>query len=196
MQSLGEHDEKELLIRVSKGDQVAFTTLFNHYHNGMGSFIFGITKSKELAEEITSDIFLKIWMSREVLQGVKNFKAYIFIIARNAAITSLRKIIREKNYYKQWKLEQPSHPDDLFKEQKEIYFSLIDEAINQLAPQRKKIYILSRQKGLKYDEIAKQLDISKFTVRAHIQQSVSSITKFVSERISSELILLLLFKII
>jgi RNA polymerase sigma-70 factor (family 1) len=196
MQSFRDKEEIELLIRISEGDQAAFTNLFNKYHNGLGSFIFGITKSKELAEEITSDIFLKIWMSREVLREVKNFKAYIFIIARNAAITSLRKIINEKNKYDNWKVEQSNHQDDPLNEQKEIQLSLIDEAINQLAPQRKKIYILSRQKGLKYDEIAHQLGISKFTVRAHIQQSVTFIMKYVSERISSELILLLLFKLI
>jgi RNA polymerase sigma-70 factor (ECF subfamily) len=74
--------------------------------------------------------------------------------------------------------------------EKETYLSLIDEAINCLSPQRKKIYLLSREQGLKYDEIADQLGISRHTVRAHIQQAVDSIVQYVKARIDNPSVLM------
>lgn len=183
------NDENQLLLRVAEGDQTAFTVLFDKYHHELGTFIFGITRSKELTEEIVLDAFLKIWMTREVLADVKNFKAYLFTISRNAAITMLRKAIRERANHTEWNKGQSTHlqeePDN-----KEFHLSLIDEAINQLSPQRKKIYQLSREKGLKYEEIATLMGISKFTVRAHIQQAVGSILQFVRSRTNNELLLI------
>src|ERR1043165_8637940 len=89
VQNMGQNEEKELLEKIAAGDHVAFTTLFDNYHHSLGAFVFSITKSKELAEEITLDIFLKIWMTREALAKVKNFKAYLFTVSRNAAISAL-----------------------------------------------------------------------------------------------------------
>lgn len=188
MLNTGLQEEKELLGKVAEGDQVAFAQLFDSYQHALGAFIFGITKSKEMAEEIVLDAFLKIWMTRETLVEIKNFKAYLFTICRNAAISALRKIIRERTRHTEWTKDPSVVPADEIKE-KEDYLSLIDEAINQLSPQRKKIYLLSREKGLKYEEIANQLGISKFTVRAHIQQAVDSIMQFVKARLDGELLL-------
>ena len=184
-----EHNrEKELLTRITAGDHLAFTELFDLYHHHLGSFIYNITKSRELAEEISLDVFLKIWISREALSEVKNFKAYLFTVSRNAAISGLRKIINERTKHIEW-IKGPA-PDDDDAVEKENYLSLIDEAINYLSPQRKKIYLLSREQGLKYDEIADQLGISRHTVRAHIQQAVDSIVQYVKARIDNPSVLM------
>jgi len=180
---MDQNRETDLLKRISAGDHLAFSELFDFYHHNLGAFIYNITKSQELAEEITLDVFLKIWMTREALSNVKNFKAYLFTVSRNAAISGLRKIIKERTKRIEW-IKSPAIDDDDGPE-KETYLSLIDEAINCLAPQRKKIYLLSRQQGLKYDEIADQLGISRHTVRAHIQQAVDSIVKYVKARIDN-----------
>lgn len=185
----GSNTGKELLGRVAEGDHAAFAMLFDTYHHDLGAFIFSIAKSKELAEEITLDVFLKIWMTREVLTEIKNFKAYLFTVSRNAAISAVRKMIKERTQHTEWTRDLSSILAEGTHE-KEGYLSLVDEAINQLSPQRKKIYILSREKGLKYEEIASQLGLSKFTVRAHIQQAVESIVQFVKARTGDELVLI------
>src|SRR5688572_12075580 len=101
MLSVNSETEKELLHKIAEGDQSAFATLFDSFHHTLGSFIYSITKSKELAEEIVLDVFLKIWMTREALTEVKNFKAYLFTVSRNAAISSLRKIASERTKHNQ-----------------------------------------------------------------------------------------------
>lgn len=189
MLNTGSLEEKELLRKVTEGDRVAFTLLFETYHHGLGAFIFSIIKSREQAEEIVLDVFLKIWMTREALSEVKNFKAYLFTVSRNAAISALRKIIRERTQYTEWTKDTSAIPA-VEMDEKEAYLSLIDEAINALSPQRKKIYLLSREKGMRYKEIAHQMGISIFTVRAHIQQAVASVVEFVHSRMGNELLLL------
>lgn len=191
MHNLSDTVENQLLLQTAQGDQIAFTQLFDAYHHALGAFVFGIIKSREVAEEVVLDVFLKIWTTREVLAEVQNFKAYLFTISRNAAISALRKAIRERTRQAQWEHEQspmlPIEPDN-----RELYFNLIDEAIAQLTPQRKKIYLMSRQKGMKYEDIAKELGLSRFTVRAHIQQAVGSITVFLKDRVNKELMLTLM----
>jgi RNA polymerase sigma-70 factor (ECF subfamily) len=189
MQSLDGHEEKLLLSRTAEGDETAFTELFNTYHHHLGAYIFGIVKSRELAEEIVLDIFLKIWMTREVLAEVRDFKAYLFTISRNGAISALRKVIRERIRLSNWQADQqPATGDE--ENDRELYLGLVDEAIGQLAPQRKKIFLMSRKEGLKYEDIAQRLGISRFTVRAHIQQSVAAIGEFLKSRINKELLLI------
>ena len=177
------HNETDLLLRVARGDQAAFALIFEQYHHDLGNFIYAITKSAGLTEEIVQNIFLKIWMGRETLAGIKSFKAYLFVISRNAAISALRQEIRDHIKKSEWAktVHESTAAGEEWKE-KEFYLSLIDQAIEALPPQRKKVYLLSRQDGLTYEEIAKRLGISKLTVRAHIQQAVVSITGFVKER--------------
>jgi len=176
-------NEKDLLLRVANGDQTAFTLLFEQYHHELGRYIFGITKSMELAEEIVQNIFLKIWMNRETLSGINSFRAYLFIISRNAAITAFRKKVRDHIRQREWEsaMQEGGGMEDAWRE-KELYLTLIDQAIEALPPQRKKVYLMSRQEGLTYEEIGIRLGISKLTVRAHIQQSTTAITAFVKKR--------------
>ncbi|WP_350340075.1 RNA polymerase sigma factor [Paraflavitalea speifideaquila] len=89
--------EKQLLIRVSKGDERAFEQLFNLYYNQIGDFIMRIVESKPLTQEIVQDVFLKIWISKDTLAEVESFRAYLFIVARNHTFNCLKQIARERN---------------------------------------------------------------------------------------------------
>jgi RNA polymerase sigma-70 factor (family 1) len=186
--SLAAQHDQDLLFRIARGDQEAFTRLFEQYHHRLGAFVYGITRSREQAEEIVLDVFLKIWMTREILGEVNNFPSYLFLVARNASISALRKTIRERNFKASIEnhLLQDTGPED----QKEFYLSLIDNAIEDLPPQQKKVFLLSRSLGMTYAEIGEELGISPFTVRAHIQQAVAAITRTVRSRASRELVLI------
>lgn len=186
---MNENGERDLLERIAQGDTKAFATLFDLHSEHMGAFIFGITRSRELAEEITMDVFLKIWMARETLEDVTNFRAYLFTISRNAAISALRKLMTSRAQEARW-LQDPVSQPTAGDGEKERYLTLIDEAISELSPQRQKIYLLSRREGLKYEEIAVRLGLSRFTVRAHIQQAVEFIRRYVKSRAGSQLLLL------
>jgi RNA polymerase sigma-70 factor (family 1) len=170
--------EKKLLLNVANGDEHAFSELFNTHHQRLGTHIYRLTGSAELAEEVVQDVFLKIWMSRESLSAIQNFGAYLFVISKNHALNCLRKLAKERLHQKT--IEEnamalvPNDDAGL-----DAYYTLLDQAIDHLPPQQQKVYLLSRHNRLKYDEIASQMGLSRETVKKYIQASTHSITNFV-----------------
>jgi RNA polymerase sigma-70 factor (family 1) len=178
--NLDHQDEKELLQKVAAGDEIAFTRLFDAYHQQLGQHIFRLTESRAMAEEIVQDIFLKIWIGREALSGIQHFRSYIFVVARNHTINALRKTIRERRLHRNWEKDTAetwgsADAGDLSKS----WNTLIDAAIDQLPPQQKKVFILARQDRLKQEEIARVLQISKSTVKSHMRLAVAAVTEYI-----------------
>lgn len=190
MPDLSLHSEKDLLIKVSAGDEDAFRQLFSKYHQQLGIHIFRITNSVDIAEEIVQDVFLKIWISREALARVHNFKAYLFVISKNYTLNCLRKLSRERIHKKEWEdnsVNILTSESDSFN----IYYSLLDEAIDQLPPQQQKVYLLSRHERLRYAEIAHRLNISCETVKKYLQIATASITAYVKTNSEAAIILMI-----
>ncbi|MFD0765386.1 RNA polymerase sigma factor [Mucilaginibacter lutimaris] len=182
--------EKELLLKVAGGDEHAFSELFNAHHQLLGTHIYRITDSAELAEEVVQDVFLKIWMSRETLVTVQNFRAYLFVVSKNHALNCLRKLAKERVHQKTIEENAAAltpHENPRLEE----YYSLLDEAIDHLPPQQQKVYLLSRHSRLKYDEIANQTGLSRETVKKYLQGATHSITSFVQSNIDISAIIIL-----
>lgn len=185
MPGLNHYREKELLQQVSAGDEHAFTQLFHTYHQQLAAHIFRLTESVELAEEIVQDVFLKIWISREALSGVKNFRAYLFVVSKNHALNCLKKLAKERALKKEWEKDFATVSSAgvlAGKQDDSKYYSLIDEAIDQLPPQQKKVYLLSRHRRLRYTEIAEHLHLSRETVKKYLQLAVGSVSTYIRDR--------------
>lgn len=170
--------ERALLLRVSHGDEQAFTELYNTYQPLLSTHIFRITKSRATTDEIVQDVFMKIWLRRNELSTVYHFKAYIATISRNHALNELRRLSAEKLNHQQWQKENQvvvanSSDDNSVSD----LHQLVDYAIHKLPPQQKKAYLLSRHQRLKYAEIAEKLHLTKGTVKRYLQLATETITK-------------------
>jgi len=186
-------NERELLTQVASGNEYAFRKLFMVHHQLLGVHMLRITNSVELAEEIVQDVFLKIWLTRETLVGVDNFKAYLFVISKNHALNCLKKLAKERLLIKTMENNGfgalvPETTDT------DMYYNLLDEAIDQLPPQQQKVYLLSRHGRLKYAEIADQLELSRETVKKYLQIATTSITEYVHEHLEVTALLLTMLK--
>lgn len=179
MSSENLHSDQDLLRRIVEGDEKAFTLMFNAYYQLLTSFVYRFTESVQVSEEIVQDVFLKIWMTRESLVGVENFKAYLVVVAKNRTINALKKIARERAKAKQLQLESIMVVDEVG----DLQNSIIDRAIDQLPVQRKKVYLLARYDRLSYDEIGRKLNLSPKTVKKHMQLAISSVTSFIKANI-------------
>ncbi|MDO8991937.1 RNA polymerase sigma factor [Daejeonella sp.] len=189
MSDLSESNE---LIKVAGGDEIAYNRLYYKYHQQLGKHIFRITNSVDLAEEIVMDVFLKIWMNREVLAGVKNFKAYLFVISKNHTLNCLRKLSIERQHFNDFEesytsshIGSSSDPND--------YYTILDEAIDRLPPQQQKVYLLSRHERLRYAEVANRMNISRESVKKYLQIATFSITNYVLTNFHILLILSIIF---
>ncbi|MEC5145689.1 sigma-70 family RNA polymerase sigma factor [Chitinophaga sp. 212800010-3] len=169
--------EGELLAQVANGNEKAFEWLVNRFSDILGAYIFRLTHSREITEEIVQDVFLKIWNARQMLPGVGNFHAWLYVVSKNQAISALRKAIRERAgkeliTHNLWDQDDNSWEDEKL--------SAIEKAIAQLPPQQKKVFTLSRHDGLSYKEIAEQMHLSTETVKKYLQIATQSIISEVS----------------
>jgi len=173
--------EKELLLQLTIGDEKAFGKIYEFYQARIFLFAFRFTKSKAAAEEIVQEVFVKLWINRENIKIEKQFGSYIIRITKNLIIdrlkkASLDKIIQQKIYEDMQALRNSSV--DLLIE-KEIS-RLHKQAIDLLSPQKKTIYLLSREEQLSYEQIAQKLGLSKNTVRNHMSEALQTIRDFIS----------------
>lgn len=172
------HIDSDILQKVAMGDPRAFSKLFYDYHQELAGYIFKLTKSQELTEEIVQDTFLKIWNQRENLPTIHNFRSFLFTVSRNYTFNVMRAEARKLTQQQQWvsELFVESHDESADIENK---YALLDDAIAQLPSQQQKVWILSRKDGMKQDDIAQLLQLSKETVKRHISLATTSIIRFV-----------------
>lgn len=187
------NNEAELIQKIAKGDKRAFTILFDAYYKLLASYVFKLTESLEVTEEIVQDVFIKIWLKRAELGHVNNFSGYIFILSKNQTLNYLRKKARDLLKFKTWEKESENDTSESSDhEQVEAIHFLIDQAMGYLTVQQKKIYLLSREKKLKYEEIAAVLNISSETVKKHVYLASRTIKEYVRKH-TDDIVLMILF---
>ncbi len=174
-QTLVKSNHLEILFEriVNEDDQQAFGTLFNLMNRPLFALCIPIVHSRELAEEIICDVFCSLWRNRKHIHVESSLKAYIFTSVRNKALDYLRKLKREKNidlsHASNVAYEEENAEEKIENEQ---LASSIQIAIHDLPPQCRQVFLLNREHGLKYREIAEKLNISKKTVETHMGRAL------------------------
>lgn len=187
--------ENELLCQVAAGNEQAFSQLFHIYHQRLAGYIYQLTASKELAEEVVQDVFMKIWITRESLGSVKQFDSWLFVISKNYALNALRKATQQRLKQLEWMTIQPGEVDSPDSFDNDRYRAAL-EAIEQLPAQQQKVFILHRVKKLKYQDIATELHVSRETVKSYLKLANSSVTRFIRKRTSTFFVLIILLRLI
>lgn len=173
-------DDTLLLERIASGDERAFSALYQRYWKKVYTYLLRLTKSRDTAEELLSEIFTRFWINRGTAAGILNVDAFLSKVAYNRAIDFFRFAAKEKKIQVLIALELNRHPsqtNDGYLLDKE-YKALLREAIHQLPPQRKLVFTLSREQGLTHEEIARQLNMSPHTVKKTISNAIKSIRTF------------------
>lgn len=181
-------DAEILFHRVAQyDDQSAFEKLFRLLYKSLLATALPIIGSQQLAEEIVSDVFCSLWKNRKIIQVHSSFKAYVFTSIRNKSLDYLRKVNREKTI----DLANATHipyPEDTIEQRldQEKLALRVERAIHSLPPQCRVIFLLNREGGLKYKEIAEQLNISIKTVETHMGRALKHLrSELIPESVSS-----------
>lgn len=176
------YNEKIQLRQLIQGDEIAFKSLFEAYKGRVFRYILSIIKNRETAEEMVIDVFLKIWQQRELLQEVEDFDAFLFKMAFNKSVDFLRRagndpLLRDVIWRDlQLAGDLRSDASVMIKE----FESRIKQAVDQLSPQRQLVFRLSRENNYSHSDIARKLQLSKFTVSNHITESLRSIRAYLA----------------
>lgn len=173
------YNEKELLIQVASGDEVAFSKLFNHYRNKIYGSAYKLSRSAVVAEEIVQNVFLKIWLRKEKLTSIQNFNAYLFVVTRNEIYLALSRIARDAMVKS---LLSENHTESEIDNEKRLiyqeYQDILQKAIARLPIQQKKVYQLIKVEGLKREEAAQLLRIHPETIKTHLARAVKSVRNY------------------
>lgn len=188
------YNESDLLIRVANGDEKAFEKLFYGYYDQLGAFVFQLTSSHILAEEVVQEAFIEIWQRRASLTEIGSFKSYIFILTKNRMLNALRKIANEKLKHQVWEESRdPYQPAEMAEDIFEQYKTILDDAISKLPPQQQKVFKLSKIDRLKQEEIARQLNLSPETVKKHMKLALKFLRNYFADaRMDVPLLIILL----
>ena len=159
-----------LLIRAfKKGDSKAFEKLFERYHKKLYAYLMRLLNSKEDAEEIVQESFIKIWEMREEFIEGYPFDALLFKIAKNTFLNFTRQKVNRRVFEDHFQLIneiEAEKADDyvIFKETREIIRLIIDD----MPPRRREVFIMKKIEGLTRKEISEKLGISIITVDSHL----------------------------
>jgi len=176
--SKGLENEAALVRSLSKGNILAFNTLFREYSSRLYRFANGYLRSEAESEEIVQEVFTILWEKRAGLKDELSLKSYLFTIVFNI----IKKHFRTKAYLAEY-LQSGFFTDiDTDTIEKVDYNSLqkyIYELVEKLPERRKQIFIKSRFEGLSIKEIAEELGISHKTVENQLTEAL----KFIRESI-------------
>lgn len=161
--------ERKMLIALKAGNELAFEQLVDLHFCKLYSLCFRTLKNKENAEEITYDTFISVWMNRKRIDENRSILPYLFTIARRLVLNAWRNMETHQKAIDQLWLEM-----NLISNETEETVLLNDlmqfteNALINLPPQQQLVFRMSRFEGLKYDEIAAKLGLSRETVKQHM----------------------------
>jgi len=160
-------NEKDLFLRIAEGDEAAFRELYRLYGRLLFPFLLKLTDSRDITDELIQEVFLRVWLYRHTLPTIDHPRAWIFQIGSNQAYTWLQKNMRAAKAMRLHQDAQPTVTDSPVEVSLTVndIRNLVKQAIDELPPQRKRIYLLQREHGMKPAEIASQLGISVSTVK-------------------------------
>ena len=175
-------------------DPVDIQSLFLEYRDRCYGFFIKMLNDRELAKDLTQDIFLTLLRKKNELKDIRNWDNYIYTICRNRAYDHLKKAGHDQKYrdylFRYW-----NEPSNLVKPKAEKqmdarhYHEVLEQCLEKLPDQQRVIFNLSKREGLSHQKIAEKLEISPITVRNHLHRALKNIRSSTNPDI--ELIILL-----
>lgn len=175
--------DKQLFNQVAEGDEAAFKELYQRYARLLWPFLMKLTKSEDAADELIQEVFIRVWVSRDQLGGVERPRPWLYKIASNQAHNWFNKNILEKRAAIKHQQNTPAQEITLEAglHLREM-MTVINAAVSQLPPQRRIIYRMNRERGMKAAEIATELNVSVSTVKNTLAASLKFIREKLEER--------------
>ena len=170
-------DEHQLIEMLREGDSLSFEILFQQYYVRFYNFCRNLIKDSHAAEDIVQNVFMKVWLNRRNLHPDQSIHNYIYVLTKHEVLNH----IRDRRVYTQVErlimTDQPaaSITDDT------LQLRELDERVRRfiaaMPGQRRKVFLLSRYRGMSSKDIAKLLGLSVRTVDRHINLALTSLKK-------------------
>jgi RNA polymerase sigma-70 factor (ECF subfamily) len=174
-------EDSALVSRLHTDDISAFDLLYQKHHRAIYRNIYKLTKDDDVSRDILQDVFTVLWEKRIKIKPEQSVSGWLFVLSFNRSISYLRKHLRETLILNTMSFTEVEPDTDDIQIVDDQYY-LLYEAINQLSPQKKKVFTLCKLEGRTYEEAAEKLHISKHTVKEYLGHAVLSVKNHIKER--------------
>lgn len=171
-------EEKRLVSEMKNGSHEAFDTLYMAYSPLVERFAYALLKNRSEVDDLSQNIFLKIWEIRDRLDSVKSFRSYLFAMVRHAVMDEMSKRKRTSadiDFLPESVLKDVSSADALSSMDTRNMMLMVNLAVSLMPEQRRRVFVMSRQDGASHKKIAETLGISVKTVEYHISKALSTL---------------------
>ena len=163
-----------LLERLKAGDRKVFTMLFEYYYTGLVVFADRYIHDMELSEDIAQSAFVHLWENKHAIKSA-SIRYYLANAVKNNCVDLIRKKETQEKYIQRQEKHSPDHGTEFWAESE--LEQMIENAISNLPPRCREIFILSRIEGLSSHEIAQKLQLSQRTVETQITKALKVLRK-------------------
>lgn len=182
--------ERELLLQVAAGDGAAFRHLFDQYRQTVFGFAYAHLRTEALADEITQEVFIKIWMAGDKLAEIQAFEPWLRTVTRNLTYSYFRKVKHQRELLDDYASALPEEGQDTTSQVVDYgeVRRLLHQALSALTDQQRTIFRMSREENMQYKDIAAALGITEYTVNYHLKKVLAHLR----ETLGNNLYMLLL----
>ena len=170
----------DLALGLRNNDVSAFNALYWEYHGAIYANALKLIKDPLIAEDIVQDVFVTLWEKRDTIDPRQDIAGWLFVVSHHKTIDQLKRKLRQSLAEKILRsiIEEPAaFKDDITDEQIET----IEKAVDQLSPQKRKVFELCKVQRRTYQKAAEEMQISKYTVKEYLSEAIISIKKFIGQ---------------
>lgn len=180
-----------LMLEFQKGNKASFEALMRKYYGRVLNFVYRFVNNRDMAEDITQDVFVKIYKSASGYKPKAKFQTWVFTIAKNTAFNEYRHLNRQgysldesfsdgsESYQSVLIDEQAEKPDERLKKAETV--KIIREALQALPEQQRAAVILRRYQNFSYEEIAQTMGTSVKAVKSLLNRAKENLKNMLSK---------------
>ncbi len=176
--------DSQLADQIRKGNASAFDDLFRKYYSSLCDSVLRIVRTRDATEDIVQEVFARLWIDRVDWFPEISVRAYLNKAVRNTALNYLKHL----HVVTSWSESQTeSSGGDLFEEvANRERLAALQQAIELLPEGSRTIFLLSREEGLTYAEIADVLNISQKTVETQMGRALKALRRSILEPLAKQ----------
>ena len=187
-------DVADTILSLYKRDErAAFQLLFDTYYETLTLFANRIVDDPETAEDVVQECFVDFWANRRFESLSDGLDRYVFQAVKHAALSEIRSRQRRKNRHEQESRERVA-PQEVHEEEEWDKMEVLYATVNQLPEERRRIFLMICVDGMKYQEVADALQISKNTVKTQMARAVKFLREALKDYFCPSILFFLLKK--
>ncbi|HEU5165755.1 MAG TPA: sigma-70 family RNA polymerase sigma factor, partial [Chitinophagaceae bacterium] len=162
----------DLASRLRNDDIDAFNSLYWEYHAAVYANALKLIKDPVIAEDIVQEVFVTVWSKRHTIDPEQDFAGWLFVISHHKTVDQLKRKLKQALIQKNLCILSDDHSIIVNTDLKEEQLCAIEEAMDRLSPQKRKVFELCKVQGRTYKKAAEEMHISKYTVKEYLSEAL------------------------